>query len=63
MKCQVCQERRAIVTIEQWDTILGVCAKCRRSICPTSAEEKEDEEVEERRVERNAEFGSVGDYW
>ena len=40
-----------------------VCERCRRIYYPTSVEEREDEDLEERRAERNAEFASAGDYW
>jgi hypothetical protein len=64
MKCQSCRRRKAahIVEDDQLGT-LSVCAKCRREFYPTDAEQCEDEQAEMYRAERNAEFGSAGDYW
>lgn len=64
MKCQLCKRRKATTTAE--DKHFGevhLCAKCRRSNYPTAAEERADEDREERRAERSAEFASAGDHW
>ena len=64
MKCPLCRRRKATVKVnDDCFEEVEICERCRRIYYPTSTEEREDEDQEERRAERNAEFGSVGDYW
>ena len=64
MKCPSCRKRKATVQVnDKYFGSMLVCEKCRREYYPTPNEQKDDEDQEERRAERSAEFASAGDYW
>lgn len=62
MRCQICCKRKAVHSVEDYGVTLNICEKCRRSSYPTDIENAHDDEQEQYRAERQAEYDAETAY-